>query len=55
MFQICVPNQKVQRKKQALHFMKSFINEMIRNIKIHNIFNINEISNLINVFIKIKL
>jgi hypothetical protein len=44
MFQICVPDQKVQGKKLALHIMKSFINATIRNIKIHNILNIIEIS-----------
>jgi hypothetical protein len=43
MFQICVPNQKVQRKKNVT-FANFFLNAMIRNIKIHNILNIIEIS-----------
>jgi hypothetical protein len=43
MFQICVPNQKNQGKKNVtfLNFKK---NAMIRNIKIQNIFYIIEIS-----------
>jgi hypothetical protein len=36
MFQICVSNQKVQRKKQVLHSW--ILNAMIRNIKIHKNF-----------------
>jgi hypothetical protein len=44
MFQICVPNQKVQGKKIGVTFLKLFPNVMIRNIKIHNILNIIEIS-----------
>jgi hypothetical protein len=36
MFQICVPNQKVQGKKSVM-FLNFFLNTMIRNIKIHNI------------------
>jgi hypothetical protein len=42
MFQICVLDQKVQGK--SVMFMKLFLNAMIGNIKIHNIFNIIEIS-----------
>ncbi len=43
MFQIYVHDQKVQGKKNVM-FLKPFLNEMIRNIKIHNILNIIEIS-----------
>jgi hypothetical protein len=41
MFQICVPNQKVPRKKIVM-FLKRFLNAMIRNIKIHNILDISK-------------
>jgi hypothetical protein len=44
MFQICVPDQKVQRKKTSTTFLKLFLNAMIRNIKINNILDIIEIS-----------
>jgi hypothetical protein len=44
MFQICVPDQKVQGKKPNITFLNCFLNAMIRNIKIHNIFYIIEIS-----------
>jgi hypothetical protein len=44
MFQICNPDQKVQRKKIKFLFLKVFLNAMIRNIKIQNILNIVEIS-----------
>jgi hypothetical protein len=44
MFQICVHDQKVQGKKIGVMFLKFFLNAMIRNIKIHNIFDIIEIS-----------
>jgi hypothetical protein len=44
MFQICVLDQKVQGKKISIMFLKLFLNAMIRNIKIHNILNIIEIS-----------
>jgi len=43
-FQICVPNQKVPRKKIRITFLKLFLNTTIKNIKIHNIFNMIEIS-----------
>jgi len=43
MFQICVLNRKVQRKKKVI-FLKLFLNEMIMNIKIQNILDIIEIS-----------
>jgi hypothetical protein len=43
MFQICVPNQKVQGKKIGVTFLKLFPNAMIRNIKIHNVLDIIEI------------
>jgi len=43
-FQICVPNQKVPRKKIRITFLKLFLNTMIKNIKIQNIFNMIEIS-----------
>jgi hypothetical protein len=43
MFQICVPKQKVQ-KKTSVTFLKLFLNVMIRNIKIHSIFYIIEVS-----------
>ncbi len=38
MFQICVLDQKVQGKKTSITFLNFFLNAMIRNIKIHNIF-----------------
>jgi hypothetical protein len=44
MFQICVPDQKVQEKKIGVTFFKLFLNAIIRNIKIQNINNIIEIS-----------
>jgi hypothetical protein len=44
MFQICVHDQKVQGKKIGVMFLNFFLNAMIRNIKIHNIFDIIEIS-----------
>jgi hypothetical protein len=40
MFQICVPNQKVQGKKTNV----TILNAVIKNIKIQNIFDIIEIS-----------
>jgi len=43
MFHICVRDQNVKGKK-GITFLKLFLNEMIRNIKIHNIFDIIEIS-----------
>jgi len=43
MFQICIFYQKVERKKPVLHFNFFFLNAMIRNIKICNIFDIIEI------------
>jgi hypothetical protein len=52
MFQICVHDQKVQGKKIGVMFLNFFLNAMIRNIKIHNIFDIIEISKSMNVFIK---
>jgi hypothetical protein len=57
MFQICVPSQNVQGKKIGDTFLNFFLNAMIRIIKIHNTFDIIEISNLwnlINVFKKIN-
>jgi hypothetical protein len=47
MFQICVPYQKVQGKKLGVMFLKFFLNALTRNIKIHNIINIIEISKCI--------
>jgi hypothetical protein len=44
MFQICVHDQKVQGKKTGVMFLNFFLNAMIRNIKIHNIFDTIEIS-----------
>ncbi len=45
MFEICVFNQnKVQGKGFNATFLKLFLNAMIRNIKIHNILDIIEIS-----------
>jgi hypothetical protein len=44
MFQIFVPNQKVQGKKFSIMFLKLFLNAMIRKIKIQNILNIIESS-----------
>ncbi len=46
MFQTCVHNQKVPRKETLLHLLFS-LNTMIRNIKIQNIFDINNVSNFI--------
>ncbi len=46
MFQICFPNQKVQRKNIGSYFFKFLLNAMMGNIKIHNTFYIIEISNL---------
>jgi hypothetical protein len=43
MFQICVSDKNVKGKK-SITFLKLFLNEMIRNIKIHNILGIIEIS-----------
>jgi hypothetical protein len=40
MFQICVPNLKVQGKKTNVTFLKLFPNAMIKNIKICNILDI---------------
>jgi hypothetical protein len=58
MFQICVPNQKVEGK-MAMHYIPEiFFNEMIRNIKIQNIFYVIGISKSmerVNVFIKKNL
>jgi hypothetical protein len=45
MFQICVPSQKkVQGKGSNGTFLKLFLNVMIKNIKIHDILDIIEIS-----------
>jgi hypothetical protein len=54
MFQICVHNQKVQRKELTLHFILFFLNAMINNIKIHNILLLKFQNqwNLINVLMK---
>jgi hypothetical protein len=54
MFQICVHDQKVQRKKQCYNFEYCFkCND--KNINIQNVINFTKISNLytlINVFTK---
>jgi len=50
MFQIYVPNQKIQGKNQ-LDIFETFLNAVIRNIKIQNILDINEISNSMKQFI----
>jgi hypothetical protein len=55
MFQICVPNQKVQEELTNVTFLKLFLNAMITIIKIQNILDIIDISklwNLINVVVK---
>ncbi len=44
MFQIFVLNQKSSKKGTNTMFLNFFLNAMIRNIKIHNIFHIIEIS-----------
>ncbi len=44
MFQICFYNQKVQGKELVLCSLFFLLNVMIRNIKIHNILDIIEIS-----------
>jgi hypothetical protein len=44
MFQICVLDHKVQGKKPMLLSWNVFLNAMIKNIKIHNILDIIEIS-----------
>jgi type III secretion system FlhB-like substrate exporter len=43
MFQICVPNQKFNEKKGVM-FLQLFLNAVIKNIRIHNIPDIVEIS-----------
>ncbi len=45
MFQICVHDQKVQGKKTSITFLNFFLNAMIKNIKIKNIFDTIEILN----------
>jgi uncharacterized protein YwlG (UPF0340 family) len=49
MFQICVLDQNVQGKYLALQSWKHFLNAMIRNIKIYNILDIIEISNVVEL------
>jgi hypothetical protein len=44
MFHIYVHDQKVQGKGPNIMFLKLFLNAMIRNIEIHNILDILEIS-----------
>jgi hypothetical protein len=44
MFQICVLNQKVHKMEATLCSLNFFMNAMIRNHKIHNIFDVIEIS-----------
>jgi hypothetical protein len=46
MFQTCVPNPKVQRKKNTITFLKPFLNAMIRNIKFYLFINIIKLSNI---------
>jgi hypothetical protein len=43
MFQICVLTKNF-KQKTGVTFLKLFLNAMIRNIKIHNIFNMIKIS-----------
>jgi len=42
MFQIYVPDKKIQEKKTSVMFLKLFKNAMIKNIKIYNIIDIIE-------------
>jgi hypothetical protein len=54
MFQICVPNQKVQGKKQCYIF-ETFLNAMTKNIKIQILLvllQFQNLWNLINILIK---
>jgi hypothetical protein len=44
MFQICVLEQKISRKGTIVMFLNFLINVMIKNIKIHNITDIIEMS-----------
>jgi hypothetical protein len=44
MFQTCVLDQNVQAMTNTLHFLKLFLNVMIKNIKIQNIFDIIKVS-----------
>jgi hypothetical protein len=44
MFQICVLEQKLSRKGTIIMFLNFLINVMIKNIKIHNITDIIEMS-----------
>jgi hypothetical protein len=44
MFQICVPNKKVEGKVAMHYIPKTFFNAMIKNIKIQNILDVIGIS-----------
>jgi hypothetical protein len=44
MFQICVLEPKSSNEKTSIMFLKLFQNAVIKNIKIHNILDIIEIS-----------
>jgi hypothetical protein len=44
MFQISVHDQKNSREETNITFVKLFLNAMIKNIKIHNTFDIIKIS-----------
>jgi hypothetical protein len=44
MFQICVLEPKSSKEKTSIMFSKLFQNAVIKNIKIHNILDIIEIS-----------
>jgi hypothetical protein len=44
MFEICVFRPKSSKEKTSIMFLKPFQNAVIRNIKIHNILDIIEIS-----------
>jgi hypothetical protein len=46
MFQTCFPNQKVQRKKNTITFLKPFLNAMTMNIKFYLLIDIIKLSNI---------
>jgi hypothetical protein len=49
MLQICVLDQNIQGKQTSITFLKLFLSAMIRNIKIHYILDVIEISKYIKL------
>jgi len=49
MFQICVLDLKNSRKGSNITFLKPFFNVIIKNIKIHNIYDIIKISKYVEL------